>query len=225
MEKRDLTFSTRCREDEFFICKGFISQEPGQIEIIQHSVQPQKLEKGEKIIVRAKLENSGKTDIIEVKGSVTLFKEIQTEREIIKEEKRKIHFERFPLYLGQGIEVEKEIEITEAGEYLVELYFEESIDMTDFALKTERIFVSETAVQGECLPGTKEFIWDADPELCAIQMECLDCLDLNKCMRSWEGQIPSLSGKEFGQSGFNTGEKKVKISVAGGVQGAECVPV
>ncbi len=223
-KKIDLEFSARCREDEFFICKGFIAKEPGQIEITSYSIQPTRLLKGQKITARAKLRNSGKTDIIEVKGSLTLFREIKTEKGITKKEERKIYFERFPLLLGQDVQLEKEVEIEKPGEYEAELYFEESTDMTDFAKKTERIIVENEISQGNCLRGSKEYVWDSNNEKCTLQLECLDCIDMKKCIQSWTKAIPELVGKKFEQTGFNTTEKRIKISVDGRVQGTECIP-
>jgi|GEM_PF-3746576 len=217
-----LKFSTRCREETFFICRGFIGLEPGQIEITEYSVEPQQTGKGEKISVNAKLRNSGGTDIIGVQGTILLLREKEGEKE--KEEKRKISLEKFPLYLGKEVEVEKEIEVSEAGEYEVVIYFEEITDPTDYAEEKAYVEVSGEVTAGECNAGEKSIEWNADNETCIIRMECTDCANKEKCEGKWVERIPKLEGKEFSLSGFNTEEKTISVSVQGTVQGEECIP-
>jgi len=202
--QKPVEVSARCRHEEIYICRVYIGEEPAQVDITKLELGNNLLDltKKKTTTITYSVSNVGKQDMLGVQGKALLYKlkeskySEEPERILVKE----FFDEVVPLEIGEDLEREIEVEITENGDYEIEFTVFEPLDETNYESTTMEVKAEGLVEIGDCIPGEIQKEYFSEEE-CRYFFPCEDCKSIIECERKWRGKYNLPVDFEFGLRG------------------------
>jgi len=187
--QKPVAVSARCRHQDLYICKVFIGEEPAQVEIKELELETRELDLAESESIKASFEaeNTGAQDMIAVQAIARLYKlkakpeaGMERERELVGE-----FTEEFELKQGEKHQGEIDVEITENGNFEVEVILQEKTDETNYEMQSFDVTAFGKVETGGCVAGEMTV---QELEKCVYLLPC-ECKSIVECEAMWRSLL------------------------------------
>jgi len=208
-DSKTIIVSGRCRHEEIYICRVYLGEEPAQVNIKEITFENEEFDLSEntKFSIGFETENVGQQDMFSTKAKAMVYKIIsrhgtETERKLVDE-----FSVDFPLGAGEEHSDEIELEITENGEYEIEVIIEEEDDETNYEKQVFELNAFGEADSSTCTAGELKI---QELEKCVYLLPC-KCKSIVECERIWREALDLSIEDKF--EVMSADEKKEEITL------------
>ncbi|MCX6802370.1 MAG: hypothetical protein NT067_04630 [Candidatus Diapherotrites archaeon] len=219
-QEKIVPISTRCRYEKIYICKVYLGEEPAQAKIDKLELDTQELDLAESNTLKAafEVENTGKQDMIALEVKARVFKKLESSDGAVEKIFKKEFSKEFPLESGAKQEGELEIEITENGDYEVEITAVEKTDETNYETKTlEAKAFGEVTIE-ECV---EQEMPAQEKQKCDYLLPC-KCKTQIECEAYWREKLDIPIGENLGVQSQDEKTQEIVLEYLTGAIPAWC---
>ncbi|MFH1234627.1 MAG: hypothetical protein V1493_03360 [Candidatus Diapherotrites archaeon] len=186
-QEKTVPVSTRCRYEKLYICKVYLGEEPAQVKIGSLGLDTTVLDLAESNTLKAafEIENTGKQDMVAMEVKARVFKKLEGSDGTMEKIFKKEFSTEFPLESGAKQKGELEIEITENGDYEIEVTAVEKTDETNYETQTLEVTAAGEVTTEECI---EQEMPAQEKQKCDYLLPC-KCKTLIECEAYWREKL------------------------------------